>query len=138
MIYPAKVQADSNATKLVTFPDFPEAATFGEGVEEALLQAQDALLTAIAARIDDGEDVPLPSPIGDDLRPVELPAMAEATVLLWRTMREANVVKGELARRLDWQPPEVDRLLDPDHPSRLDQIEAAFRALGKRLAVAVN
>ena len=91
MIYPAKVQADSNATKLVTFPDFPEAATFGEGVEEALLQAQDALLTAIAARIDDGEDVPLPSPIGDDLRPVELPAMAEATVLL-----------GELCARRMW------------------------------------
>lgn len=138
MIYPARLEADSNATQLVTFPDFPEAATFGEGVEEALLQAQDALLTAIAARIDDGADVPLPSPVGDDLRPVELPAMAEATILLWRTMREANVVKAELARRLGWQLPQVDRLLDPDPPSRPDQIEAAFRALGKRLAVAVN
>lgn len=138
MIYPARMEADSNATQLVTFPDFPEAATFGDGVEDALLHAQDALLTAVAARIEDGEEVPLPSPMRDDLCPVELPAMAEAKILLWRAMREANVRKPDLARKLGWAPPEVDRLLDPDHASRLDHIEAAVRSLGKRLALAVS
>ncbi len=33
--------------------------------------------------------------------------------------------------------PQVDRLLDLMHSSRLDQLEAAFRVLGKRLALEV-
>jgi hypothetical protein len=32
----------------------------------------------------------------------------------------------------------VDRLLDPLHASRLDQLEAAFRVLGKRLGVEIR
>jgi antitoxin HicB len=32
----------------------------------------------------------------------------------------------------------VDRLLDLRHASRLDQMEAAFRALGKQLSVDVR
>ncbi len=37
MIYPARLVADSNATLLATFPDFPEAATFGANVVGAFL-----------------------------------------------------------------------------------------------------
>jgi antitoxin HicB len=52
-------------------------------------------------------------------------------------MRDAGVRKSELARRLGWHMPQVDRLLDPDHASRLSQVEAALAALDHRLAVAV-
>jgi antitoxin HicB len=34
--------------------------------------------------------------------------------------------------------PQVDRLLDLLHNSRLDQLEAAFRALGKRIGISVE
>lgn len=34
--------------------------------------------------------------------------------------------------------PQVDRLLDPRQASRLDQIEAALAAVGKRLVVDVE
>jgi hypothetical protein len=44
----------------------------------------------------------------------------------------------ELARRLNWHLRQVDRLLDLLHASQLDQLEAAFRALGKRLAVEIR
>jgi antitoxin HicB len=33
--------------------------------------------------------------------------------------------------------PQVDRLLDPRHSSKLDAIEAAFNKLGKRLEVSI-
>ena len=46
--------------------------------------------------------------------------------------------KAELARRLNCHMPQVDRLLDLRHASRLDQMEAAFRALGKQLSVDVR
>jgi antitoxin HicB len=42
-------------------------------------------------------------------------------------------------RRLGWRSREsVDRLFRLDHASRLDQIEAAFRALGRRIDVKVE
>jgi antitoxin HicB len=53
-------------------------------------------------------------------------------------MREAGVSNGELARRLGWQDPQIDRLLDLNHASRLDQIETALAALGKRLDVRMS
>ncbi len=46
-----------------------------------------------------------------------------------------GVRKAELARRLGWKGPQVDRLFDLEHASRLDQLEAAAKALGKHIDV---
>ncbi len=50
-------------------------------------------------------------------------------------MRSARVGKAALARKLNCHLPQIDRLLDLTHNSRLDQLEAALLALGKRLVV---
>jgi DNA-binding transcriptional regulator LsrR (DeoR family) len=46
--------------------------------------------------------------------------------------------KAELARRLGIPKTTVDRLFDFANHTRLDQIEAAFAVLGKRIAVEVK
>jgi len=46
-----------------------------------------------------------------------------------------GVRKADLARRLGWKAPQVDRLFDLGHASRLDQLEAAAHALGKHIDV---
>ena len=61
--YPVTVQDDDNDTILVLFPDFPEAATFGDTKEEALARAVDALETVIDAYIADRRQIPAPSAI---------------------------------------------------------------------------
>jgi antitoxin HicB len=53
----------------------------------------------------------------------------------YRAMRAAGLNKSQLAERLGWQPSQVTRLFDGRHASRLDQIEAALHALGRRLVV---
>jgi len=53
-------------------------------------------------------------------------------------MRALNVGKAALARRLGWHMPQVDRLLDLRHASRLDQLEQAFRALGKHVSIEIR
>jgi antitoxin HicB len=134
LAYPVDLERDTNGTLLVTFPEFSEAVTFGDDESDALLRAVDALETVLAARIDDREEIPLPSPAAG--RPsVVLPALTAAKVLLYRAMRERGVRKADLARRLGWHGPQIDRLLDLNHASRLDQIEAALAALGKRLTL---
>jgi antitoxin HicB len=135
--YPIKLSRDTNDTILVEVPDIPEAHTFGEDEDEALLQAVDAIESALSFYIDDRRDIPRPSAPKRGMKGVTLPALTEAKIALYSTMRAAKVGKAELARRLNCHLPQVDRLLDLTHSSRLDQLEAAFRVLGKQLSVEI-
>jgi len=137
MDYPVKLERDDNDTILVSFPDFPEARTFGDNVEDALMHAPDALATVIDGYIKDRRDIPSPSVIGATHR-VGVPALLEAKIRLYEAMREAKIGKSELARRLDWHLPQVDRLLAMTHGSKLEQLEIAFLAMGKRLVIRVE
>jgi antitoxin HicB len=137
MDYPVTLERDDNNTILVSFADFPEAHTYGEDEADALEHAKDALATVIDAYIKDRRDIPMPSARITKHR-IAMPALVEAKVNLYELMRSARVTKAELARRLEWHLPQVDRLLEMTHASRLEQLEAAFSVLGKRLVVGVE
>lgn len=137
MRYPVTITPDDGQFT-VTFPDVPGAVTFGETREEALQRAQDALLTVFDAYMKDRRDIPDPSAATKSVETVEVPALDCAKIELYRAMRDAHVGKAELAKRLDWHLPQVDRVLKMKHGSQFDQMEAAFSALGKRLVIAVE
>jgi len=132
--YPVALESDGN-TVLVSFPDFPEAHTFGDDEEEALTRAENALLTLLDAYIRDRQDIPAPSRAGGPHVP--LSGLVSAKLGLYGAMRASGIGKAELARRLGCHLPQVDRLLDLRHASRLDQLEQALHAIGRRLAVSV-
>jgi antitoxin HicB len=136
MRYPVTLTRDDNGTFLVTFPDVPEAITYGETRDEALARAPDAFATAVEALMKDRRDIPPPS--RSTGRTVELPTLMAAKLELYRTMRAQQIGKAELGRRLDWHLPQVDRLLAMKHGSQLDQLESAFRAMGKRVVLAIE
>ena len=135
--YPVILAADEG-TVLVTFPDVPEAITFGADTDEALLQAVDALESALSFYVDDRRPLPVPSKPKRGQRTVRPSALECAKLGVYRAMTEQGIRKAELARRLGWHMPQVDRLFDLRHASRLDQIEAAARALGRHLEVSVS
>ena len=134
--YPVKIEREGGRI-LVSFPDVPGVFTFGTTREEALARAENALETMFIGIIADREDIPFPS-AAKGRSCVELPALTEAKILLYRTMRILGVGKAELARRLGCHMPQVDRLLDLRHASRLDQLERAFRILGRQLTIKVH
>jgi antitoxin HicB len=135
--YPVKIVKEGSAF-LAQFPDVLIAHTFGGTKEECLRNAVDALETAFIALMSDRSEIPEPSRIKRGMDIVTLPALAEAKVSLYRQMLAVGMRKAELARRLGWHKPQVDRLLDLRHDSRLDQIERAFAALGKRVRIAIE
>jgi antitoxin HicB len=135
--YPVRLEPDTNGSIRVDFPDVPEAHTFGEDSDEALVHAVDALESAFMLYIEDRRDIPKPSPVKRKGHSVALSALTEAKLALYSTMRADGVGKAELAHRLNCHLPQVDRLLDLRHSSRLDQLESAFRALGKELSVQI-
>ena len=55
-----------------------------------------------------------------------------------QAMSEQGIKKAELAWRLGWHKPQVERLFDLRHVCRLDQIEAAAWVLARRLRVRVG
>jgi antitoxin HicB len=125
--YPVSFEQNGNGTILVSFPDVPQAHTYGADASDALARAADALETALALYMDFRRDIPSPSRLRKGVKAVALPALAEAKIRLYQAMREEGIAKTELARRLGWHTPQVDRLLDLAHASRLDHIEQPFR-----------
>jgi len=81
---------------------------------------------------------PIPAPSRELTgRAVVLPPLAAAKIDLYEGMRNAGVRKAELARRLRWHLPQVDRLLSLRHGSRLEHLEAAVAALDHHLEMRV-
>ncbi|MEJ0063473.1 MAG: type II toxin-antitoxin system HicB family antitoxin [Alphaproteobacteria bacterium] len=137
--YPADIEdaAQHNPGErgfVVTFPDVPEAITQGDSLEEALAHASDALETGLSFYVDQGKDLPKPS--ARRRRPLIFPSLrGEMKLGLYQQMRTQKITKTALARRMGKHLMEVDRLLDLTHHSRIDQVEAAYAALGQRVNV---
>jgi antitoxin HicB len=134
--YRIKLVPDDNGTILVTCPALPEVTTFGEDAADALRRAVGAIEEALAARMADGDDIPEGHQRGPSL--VRLPALTVLKAELYRQLRETGITRAELSRRLRWKRESVDRLFRLDHASRLEQLEAAFSALGQAVSASVH
>ncbi len=122
---------------IVSCPDIPEMHSVGYEEEEAMLNAWDGLESALDIYLEERRPIPLPSEPLPGARTVTLPAQVALKVLLHNEMLKQGVRKAELARRLDWRLPQVERLLSLNCASRLDQLERAARVLGKQVDVRV-
>lgn len=135
--YPAELAVGKDGVS-VSFPDVPEALTHGADEAEALLRAVDALETALEMYVDEGQDLPEASKPRRGQRTVSPSALFVMKLFIYLGMRERKVRKADLAKILQWHMPQVDRVLDLHHDSRIDQIEAALGALGKRIDIHVH
>lgn len=133
--YPITLTPDDNGTLFVTCPDLPEVKSFGDDHADALSHAADAVAEAIAARLHAFEDIPRPSVASPS---VTLDTQLALKVMLRWAMSEAAINRAELGRRLGVHRPQIDRLFDAGHATRLDQYDAAFRVLGKAVEVGVR
>lgn len=136
--YPVNLEAAEEGGYVVTFPDVPEAITQGEDEADALLRAADALETAMEGYVEDGQALPSASKPKRGQHTVRPSAQGCIKLGIYQAMLDDGVRKSELARRLGWHMPQVDRLLDMRHATRLEHAESALVALGRRLDVTVS
>lgn len=136
--YPVILTPDeADGGYVVTSRDVPEVVTQGESIEDAISEAEGALEAAIEMRIDDGMDVPVPSTKRRGEHLASLPVGTAMKVALYVSMREQNVSKAELARRLGLDEKEARRMLDPKHVTKVPALERALHAMGKRVELVV-
>jgi antitoxin HicB len=134
--YPVEVEEAPDGVT-VTCADVPEMVTDGKTRAEALERAADALVTALSFYVDDGRSLPRPSPARG--RPVvTVTALETAKLALHDAMISAGLSNVQLGRRLGMDEKAVRRLRDPLHRSHIGAVEAALRALGKRVEVTVR
>jgi antitoxin HicB len=122
LCYRLKLEPDDNGTILVTSPDLPI-------VTEAVLSSM----------MDAREDIPAPAIRPRNKAPVlRLPLQSTLKIELYIAMRAAGLTRADLQRRLGWKRESIDRLFRLDHNSRLEQIEAAMNAVGKRFEIEIK
>ena len=136
--YPVVVEQDEETKQfIVEFVDMPGTFSDGDTFDEALLNAADALETALFYLMQERKPIPLASPLNS--RPgVALSVLIAGKVALYNAMLATGTRKSDLARKLNIAPMLVDRLLSLKHKSRIEQIETALALLDKRLLVDVN
>lgn len=134
--YPYDLEVAQDGVTL-TFPDVPGAITCGDTESEAVSRAEDALVSMLAALVDDGAPVPVPSPPGG--RPVAIVPLLEAAKLaLHSAMLAGGVSNVALASRMGVNKKAVHRLRDPLHHSHIGQVTDALRVLGQRVGLEVE
>jgi antitoxin HicB len=144
-LYPIELTKDDNGTLLITCPALPEVTTFADDPSEVDRRAKDAIEEAIAARIADGREVPAPTQVTTRAMRreeiyktfVELEMQTFLKVSLYRELADAHITRAELSRKLDWKREQVDRLFRLNHATRLDQYDAAFKALNREVRITV-
>jgi antitoxin HicB len=135
--YPYELLPQPEGGFAVAFPDVPEAITQGETADEATEMAEDALVTALSFYTDSGQPLPRPSAARGRLL-AYVPPLVAAKLALHEAMLAAGISNIALAHQLDIDEKAVRRLRDPLHHSRIDRVDAALRALGKRIGIVVE
>src|SRR5271154_12178 len=135
--YPYELMPQPEGGFTVTFPDVPEAITQGDTEIEAAAMAEDALVTALSFYTDRADPLPRPSP-ADGWPLAYVPPLVAAKLALHDAMISAGVSNVALAQQLGTDEKTVRRLRDPLHQSRINQVDAALRLLGKRMGIVIE
>ena len=135
LIYPAQLQADPEGGFVVSFPDVPEAISGAATREAALAGASEVLGVALRWALRDGRSLPIASETDGDLVAIPVGASDALKLAVGEAFRQSGVSQAELARRLGKDEKLVRRILDPDHATKLDMLEATLAVLGRRVII---
>ena len=137
MRYAVKLSKHDDAY-IVTCRDLPGFNSVGDSIDDALAESVDAIALVLQDQIDHRQPVSRPSEKKRGEYWVALPALDAAKIGLYEVMRAQRIRKSDLARKLGIHAPQVDRLLDLTHKSKLEQVEAALAVVGYRVTITVE
>ncbi len=135
--YPARFEADEDGRIFVTLCDFPEAATDGADMDEARAEAADLLDSTLMFRMKYREPMPAPSKPKKGERIVTPDTGVAMKAALYMAMREAEMTIAELARPLDVDYREAQRIMNPHHPTKIRRLSEALAATGRKATIEV-
>ena len=136
--YPATLTPARDGRVFVQFVDVPRVATDGKDEREAFEEAMDALGSDLSIRLSRREEIPIPSAARRKHRLVPVPLWLAPKLALFLAMRDRQINNSELSRRLGVHERVVRRMLDPQHATKTEKIQAALAVLGKQMTLEVR
>ncbi|OGQ99464.1 MAG: XRE family transcriptional regulator [Deltaproteobacteria bacterium RIFOXYD12_FULL_57_12] len=130
--YPARIKKEDDAF-LVTFPDLENVATFGQTIEEALQNAEDALNGCLASDFERNFSIPASSDItGKNIHPITVAPHIAVAIMLRQLRGDKSQV--EIARLLNITYQVYQRLENPRKANpTIKTLEKIARAFGKHV-----
>ena len=100
--YPAKISySKDDKSYLVEFPDLEGCLTEGSSLDEALINAKEALTGYLASVFERGYVIPIPSKLkGKNVYPVEPEPEVSTPIMLRKIRGEKKMNQTEAAKRL--------------------------------------
>jgi antitoxin HicB len=141
MEYPVTLECDEDGVFIATFSHSNhrfQGVADGGTQEEALHAILQVIEAAISVMMQDAEDVPLPHECEKGTHYVMISPMVATKVQLYRAMRSQGLRKADVARSMQVNQKQVDRIFNPRHSSTLLQLSAAAHAMGMQLAMEVR
>ncbi len=136
--YPVSLEPQDDGSVFVSFPDVPEALTETDNAAEALAEALDCLIAALGGYINDSRHLPKPSNKKSEQRLVSLPPLMSVKLALHELMLEHKITRVALGEKLGVSKRAIRELLDLDHSSRIEQVNAALAVFGKEIVVEIH
>ncbi|UXY10402.1 type II toxin-antitoxin system HicB family antitoxin [Kosakonia sp. ML.JS2a] len=137
--YPVSVEQDDVTGQfVVSCRDLPLMNSVGDTLDDALLQSVDAMVVAIAIEVDERRPIPQASAALPGEYVVSLPVLVAMKAALHNAMIETGTRKAELARKLGQKGPQIDRLLDVEHSSKVETVELALHQLNRQIDLTIT
>lgn len=136
--YPMTVSFDDEAGEYeISYRDFTDLYCTALTEDDVELAAKDGLTAFIAEMIESRIPIPAPSPTETDDILIHLPVLTCLKIALHNAMINTGTRKADLARKLNQKGPQIDRLLDVEHASKVETLEQALYLLGYEVSVTV-
>ncbi len=139
MRYPVQIEeVDGSYVATINHPNgLFQGATEGATFAEASDAARVLLGAMIAEAMTAGDPVPSPSECEPGNAWIAISPMIAAKAGIHNEMLLSKKRKADIARSMGVDQKQVDRILNPNHRSTLEQLEGAAKALGKHLELKI-
>ncbi|HDU8592862.1 TPA: hypothetical protein RG675_003497 [Proteus mirabilis] len=137
--YPATSHFDEESeTYEITYRDFDNIHAVAYTEDDIELEASDILHVGLEEFISSKMPTPMPSePQSGDFI-VYLPPISCLKIALHNAMLTTKTKKADLARKMNLNSAQIERLLDINQTSKIDSLEQALYLLGYHIAISVH
>jgi antitoxin HicB len=137
--YAASVSFDEDTGQYeISFRDFDNLHSVAFTEDDIELEARDALTGMIGDLIDSRIPIAEPSSAKEGEIIIHLPVLTCLKAALHNAMISTGTRKADLARKLNQKGPQIDRLLDVSHASKVETLEQALYLLGYEVSVSIS
>lgn len=137
--YPATSHFDEESeTYEITYRDFDNIHAVAYTEDDIELEASDILHVGLEEFISSKMPIPMPSePQSGDFIVYLLPISC-LKIALHNAMLTTKTKKADLARKMNLNSAQIERLLDINQTSKIDSLEQALYLLGYHIAISVH